>query len=116
MTSAEFRSLADEKMVKSHALSRDADRLRVQAAALRGLLGSLASISKGVWVGPAATDFEEQCAMRARQVDDQAAELQRFAGELDQRARRLREEAARLRSQADAAAAAAVTDVPAGVA
>ena len=117
MTSTELRRLANEKMVKANALSRDADRIRVQAATLRGLLGSVVSISKGVWVGPAATDFEEQCAMRARQVDDQARELRRFAGELDQRARRFREEAARLRSQAQAAAAAAAAaNLPAGVA
>jgi hypothetical protein len=115
MNSTELRRLADEKMLRSNAVARDADRIRVQATALHGLLDPVVSISQGVWVGPAATDFEQQCAMRARQVDNQARELQGFAGELDQKARRLREEAARLRSQAHAADVAAA-NLPTGVA
>lgn len=118
MTSAELRRLADQKMVESNALRRDADRLRLQAAVLRGLLDPLAAISQRVWAGPAATDFEEKSAAHARQVDEQAERLRRIAGEFDDRSRRLRRDAEALRSQArvvDAAAAAAAAGLPTAV-
>ncbi len=113
MTSAELRRLADQKMVESNSLRRDADRLRSQAAALRGLLDPLPLISQRVWVGPAATDFEEKSTAYARQVDEQAVRLQRIVGEFEARAQDRHQEATVLRSKAAAADAAAAV-VPAG--
>lgn len=120
MTSAELRRIADQNIVEANSLLRDADRLRSQAAALRGILDPLASISQRVWVGPAATNFEEECTLRARQVDDQAIRLQQIAAEFEDRARELRRKAATLRAQAVAAdavttAAAEAAVLPAGV-
>ena len=104
MTSAELRRLAAAKMNEATALGSDADRLRVQAAALRGLLDPLVSISHRVWTGPAAQDFEAKAQTQARIVNDQSSRLAAIAGELDDRAYRLRREAESLRRQADAAA------------
>ncbi len=112
MTSSELRRLADQKIVQSNSLLRDADRLRSQAAALRGLLDPLVAMSQRVWVGPAAADFESRSTTHARIVNDQAGEIVRIAGELESQARELRRESASLRAQA----AADASVLPAGVA
>ena len=109
MTPAELRRLADRKAAAADSLSEDAGRLRPQAAALRGVLEPLLAMSTRVWVGPAASAFEEDTRSRGRLLDQQADRLIRIADELAARARRLRSEAARLRSQAIAAEAAAAT-------
>jgi hypothetical protein len=119
VTSAALRRLADQKLADADSLASDADRLRSQAAALRGMLDPLAPISQRVWVGPAASDFEQNSRVRARQIDDQAARLNRIGAEFDGRGRRLRQEAAALRREADAADAVAATPpigtVPSGI-
>jgi len=110
MTSAELCRLADHKVAEANSVSRDADHLRSQAAALKGLLDPLAPISQRVWVGPAALDFEEQCTQHVQTIDNQAALLQQIAGEFEDRVRQLRCRAAELRAEAlavDSAAAAA---------
>lgn len=122
MTPAALRRLADQKLAEADSLASDADRLRSQAAALRGLLEPLISISQRVWVGPAASDFEEKSRVHAQQVDDQADRLNRIAAEFDDQAGRFRREAAALRREADvseaaaaaAAAAASPVTVPTG--
>ncbi len=106
MTAVALRRLADSKLADAASLEGDADRLRAQAAALRGLLDPLVSISQRVWMGPAATDFEEKARQKGQQVDDQAAGLTRIAAEFDGDARRLRREASDLQRQAEVAAAA----------
>lgn len=115
MTAAALRRRADQKLVDADSLASDADQLRGQAAALHGLLDPLVSISQRVWVGPAASDFEERARERGQQVDDQAATLRRIAAEFDDEARRLRIQAAALRRQADAEDAAEAA-APTGVA
>lgn len=117
MTSSELRRLADHKVSESYSLVRDADRLRSQAAGLHGLLNPLITMSQRVWVGPAATDFEVECAWHARQVDEQAVRIARIAGELEEQADELRRQAEVLRAEARAsdAATAEAVGLPAGV-
>ena len=104
MTSAELRRLATEKMNKAGALGSDADRLRVQAAALRNLLDPLVSMSQRVWTGPAAQDFEAKAQTHAQIVNEQSSRLAAIAGQFDDQASRLRHEAESLRRQAAAVA------------
>ena len=114
MTAAALRHLADQKLADASSLASDADRLRAQAAGLQGLLDPLVSISQRVWMGPAATDFEERAKERGQQVDDQAGRLSRIAAEFDDEARRLRSDAAALRRQAEVAGAVAAVAPPIG--
>ena len=111
MTPAELRRLADRKVAEAGTLSANADRLRPEAAALRGLFEPLIALSTQVWVGPAASEFEEEARTRGRLLDEQADRLVRVAEEAAERARRLRSEAAHLRANAAAAEAAEATAV-----
>ena len=106
MTSAELRGLSERKRVEATALAGDADRLRAQAVALRGLLEPIVPMSQRVWVGPAAEDFEAKARLHSDQVDLQALRLVRIGGEFDGEAARLRHEAATLQRQAATAEAA----------
>ena len=115
MTPAELRSLADRRTAAADSLSANAERLRPEAAALRGVLEPLVAMSARVWMGPAASAFEEDTRSQGRLLDQQADRLIRIADELAARARRLRSEAARLRARATAAEAAAVTGVTVGL-
>jgi hypothetical protein len=109
MTPADLRHLATQKLAAAATLAADADRLRSQAATLRGLLDPLVPMSQRVWVGPAAADFETKARAHAQQLDGQSARLQQVAGEFDGEDRRLRREAAELRRAAEVAAAAIPT-------
>ncbi len=88
-------------------MAADAARLRSQAAALQGLLAPLATMSQRVWVGPAASSFEDKVRSNGAAVDSHADRLRTIAGELDQRAADNRRSAASLDSQAAAADAVA---------
>lgn len=105
LTPAELRRLADRKAAEASSLSAGAERLRPEAGALRGVLEPLIALSRRVWVGPAASEFEENTRRRGRLLDLQADRLDRIADELADRARRLRSEAATLRAHATAAEA-----------
>lgn len=105
MTPAELRRLADRRTSEAHSVALDAERLRCEAAALRGVLEPLVVLSGRVWVGPAATEFEESTRSWGRVLDQQADRLNRIAAELVERTCRLRSEAAALRAQATAAEA-----------
>lgn len=111
MTPAALRRLADQKTAESYTMRSDADLLRAQGGALRGMLDPLISISQGVWVGPAATDFEQQSSVHAQRVNGVASDLVRIASEMESRARQLSDRAAELRRQASQAE----TGTPAGV-
>jgi hypothetical protein len=118
MTPAELRRLADRKVAEAGSLTTAAERLRPEAAALRGALEPLLAMSTRVWVGPAARAFEEDTRSRGRVLDQQADRLNRIANELAGRAGRLRAEATGIRAQAaaaEAAAAAAGLSIPSGV-
>ena len=105
LTPVELRILADRKTAEAKSLSADAERLRFEARALRGVLEPLIALSSRVWVGPAANEFEENTRSRGRLLDLQADRLDRIADELVDQARRLRSEAATLRARATAAEA-----------
>jgi uncharacterized protein YukE len=91
-------------------MAADADRLRVQAAALQGLLAPLVSTSQRVWVGPAASDFEAKVRSSAGAVDGQASRLRSIANELDRKAAVARRLAATLDAEAMVAEAAAAAN------
>lgn len=114
MTPTELRRLAERKLTEATALAVDADRLRVQAAALRGLLEPIVPMSQRVWLGPAAEDFEAKASVHSQKVNEQSSQLGRIAAEFDEEAARLRRQAAILRSQAataEATAAAAAAPI-----
>jgi hypothetical protein len=115
VTPAELRSLADRKTAEAASLDVKAERLRPEATALRGLLEPLVAMSARVWVGPAATAFEQGTQSQGRLLDEQADRLFRIADELAARARRLRSDAASLRAQANAAEATAATAASVGI-
>lgn len=119
MSPAELRRLAERKLVESGATAADADRLRAEAAALRGLLEPLITMSREVWAGPAAAEFEADLTRNGRQLDEECARINRIAADLDERARRLRLDAATLREQAsvvETAVGVAGMPLPGGVA
>lgn len=107
MSPAELRRRATQKRADAAEMEVDSGRLRVQAAALRGLLDPLVGMSRQVWVGPAAQEFESQVRRYGGIVDTQAARLEDIAGELARRAIAARHSAAGLDAQAAAAEAAA---------
>ena len=119
MSPAELRRLAERKLVESGAMAADADRLRAEAAALRGLLEPLVTISREVWSGPAAAEFEADVVRHGSRLDEECGRVIRIAAELDERARLLRLDATSLREQAsvaEAAAGAGAFPLPGGVA
>jgi uncharacterized protein YukE len=109
VTPDELRRLAGRKRAEADEMAADADRLRVQAAALQGLLDPLVSISQQVWVGPAAADFEFDVRAHGSSVDAQADRLRSIAGQLDQRAASARHTASVLDAEAIAAEVTAST-------
>lgn len=106
MTPEDLRRLAERRLAESRSTSADADRLRVEAASLSGLLEPLVAMSREVWVGPAAAEFEAALGRHGSTLADQANRLVRLAGELDDRVTSLRSEASSLREQAAVAEAA----------
>jgi uncharacterized protein YukE len=117
VTPAELRRRAAESRAEATGLAADADRLRGQAASLRGLLDPLLPMSQRVWMGPAAEEFEADVRRHGAEIDGQAARLSSVADELDRRAQVTRSAATCLDSEAavaeaaEAAAAAAGTGV-----
>jgi hypothetical protein len=105
MSPGELRRLAERKLGESQSLCADADRLRVAAAALPGLLEPLIVMSHEVWRGPAADEFEDSLAQHGRSLTEYSLQIVRIAGEFEDRASRLRREASLLREQATAAEA-----------
>ncbi len=118
MTSVELRRLADQKMAEAAQLTDDAERLRPQAASLRGLLDPLVGMSQRAWVGPAAEDFEAAVRVHSQRIDEQADRLGQVAAQFLAAAAALRREAGVLRRQAlemESAASAAGVAMPSGV-
>ncbi|MDJ0960629.1 MAG: hypothetical protein QNJ88_08225 [Acidimicrobiia bacterium] len=107
MTPTEMRQQAARKRARAAALDSAAARLRVIADEIRPLLSDLASRSREVWIGPAASDFERRATEADAEVKVQAALLVSTAGDFAIDARRLRSEAASLDTQAATAEAAA---------
>ena len=107
MTPDELGRLADRELALARSLAEDADRLRVEADAIRGAFEPLLAMSARVWTGPAAADFEARVRGHGHTLAEQAGHLQRIAAHFDGRAAELRTRASSLRSQATAARAAA---------
>ena len=119
MSPGELRRLAEGKLAESRSLCVDADRLRVAAAELPGLLEPLIVISHEVWRGPAADEFEDSVARHSRSLTEYSSQIVRIAGEFEARASHLRRDASSLREQAavaDTAQTSAGTTIPGGVA
>lgn len=105
MSPGELRRLAERKLGESQSLCADADRLRIEAAALPGLLEPLIVMSHEVWRGPAAVEFEANLAQHSRSLTEHSLQILRIAGEFEDRASGLRREASLLRERATAAEA-----------
>jgi len=96
MTPTEMRHAASRKRTEVRVLEESAHSLRAVAGSIRGLLSGIAGISRTVWQGPAATQFEREAEAQSRNVDQQADEIASEAGALETRADQLRAEASRL--------------------
>ncbi len=79
--------------MEAKVLEESAQTLRSVARSIDGLLSGIAGLSRMVWQGPAATDFEQEAEMQSRSVDQQADELGAEAAGLESKASRLRAEA-----------------------
>lgn len=108
MTPEELLRSARSRDANAGVLELDADRLRVQAAALDGCLDPLVAMSQHVWTGPAAQDFEDTVRKHSRVLAEQARRLRQIADDLDRQAQQERRTAVELR-----ASAAAVQGAPA---
>jgi hypothetical protein len=95
MTPTEMRHAASRKRSEARVLEESAQTLRVVAGSIRGLLSGIAGISRTVWQGPAATQFEREAEAQSRNVDQQADEIASEAGALETKADQLRTEANR---------------------
>ena len=123
MTPTQMRSQAARNRTEANVLDESARTLRSVATSIDGLLSGIAGMSRMVWQGPAATQFEEEAEMHSRNLNDQAGILDGEAGGFESRARALRSdanwliaEAARIEAAAAAAAAAAEpSQTPGGV-
>ena len=100
MTPTEMRQQAARNRAHAAALDSAAARVRVIADEIRPLLSDLASRSREVWIGPAASDFEQRAADADAELKAQAALLLATAIEFESDARRRRVEAAALEAQA----------------
>lgn len=96
MTPHEMRHSASRNRTEARVLEESAQTLRAVAGSIRGLLSGIAGISRTVWQGPAATQFEHEAEIQSRNVDRQADEIASEANAFDRRAAQLRAEANRL--------------------
>jgi len=118
MTPSQMRNQAARNRTEANVLDESARTLRSVALSIDGLLSGVAGMSRMVWQGPAATQFEGQAEMHSRNLNEQADVLEGEAGGFESRAASLRSnanwliaEAARLEA---AAAAAAASQAPGG--
>jgi hypothetical protein len=108
VTSNDLRREAARREQEAAARVADAARLRAEARGLRGLLMPLVEMSRRVWAGPAATEFEHDVAIHDRTLGREADLIETVAADFEQLARRQRAEAAELRRRAEEAEIAAV--------
>jgi uncharacterized protein YukE len=114
MTPYEMRQQAYRYRTEANVLEESAQILRSVAGSVRGLLSGIAGISRMVWQGPAATQFEEEAVLQSRNLDQQADEISGEAAGFDSKSASLRSsaswllhEAARIEAQQASAAAGA---------
>ena len=100
MTPYEMRQKAYRNRTEANVLEESAQILRTVAGSIRGLLSDLVGISRTVWQGPAATQFEEEAELQSRSLDGEADSIVAEATDFDQRAGQLRSEANRLIAEA----------------
>ncbi|NND02439.1 MAG: hypothetical protein HKN91_06595 [Acidimicrobiia bacterium] len=116
MTPSQMRNQAARNRTEANVLDESARTLRSVAASIDGLLSGIAGMSRMVWQGPAATQFEEEAELHSRNVNEQADVLNGEAGGFESRARSLRSDANWLIAEAARIEAAeAANQVPGGV-
>lgn len=96
MTPYEMRHEASRNRTEARVLEESAQTLRAVAGSIRGLLSGIAGVSRTVWQGPAATQFEQEAEIQSRNVDEQADEIANEARAFEARAAHLQAEANRL--------------------
>jgi len=111
MTPYEMRQQAYRYRNEANVLEESAQILRSVAGSIRGLLSGIAGISRMVWQGPAASQFEEEAEVQSSNLDHQADEVAGEAAGFDSKAAGLRSsanwllyEAARIEAEQAAAA------------
>jgi hypothetical protein len=119
MTPYEMRQKASRNRTEARVLEEAAQTLRSVAGSIRGLLSGIAGISRTVWQGPAATQFEREAEIQSRNVDQQADEIAGEAAAFESIAAQLRadsnwliHEAVRIEAQMAATAMTAPTGSP----
>ncbi len=117
MTAAQLRGEAARLRARATALVDAAARLQAVAASIRDLMAGVSDVSRRVWQGPVASDFEARADDADRELKRQADTLVATAGEFRIEAASLRDRAAALERQADEqeAAASATVGLPPGV-
>lgn len=117
MTPSQMRNQAARNRTEANVLDESARTLRSVATSIDGLLSGISGMSRMVWQGPAATQFEEEAEMHSRNLNDQAGVLDGEASGFESRANTLRSNANWLVAEAariEAAAAAAAGQTPGG--
>lgn len=122
MTPSQMRDQAARNRTEANVLDDSARTLRSVASSIDGLLSGIAGMSRMVWQGPAAIQFEAEAELQSRNLNEQADILEGEAAGFESRAAELRSaanwliaEANRLEAAAAAAAASAAGPVPGGV-
>lgn len=115
MTPYEMRQQAYRYRREANVLEESAQVLRSVAASVRGLLSGIAGISRMVWQGPAATEFEQEAEVQSRKLDGQADEVSGEAGGFDSKAASLRSTATWLLHEAARIEAEQAVTVPPNV-
>lgn len=117
-----MRDQAARNRTEANVLDDSARTLRSVASSIDGLLSGIAGMSRMVWQGPAAIQFEAEAELQSRNLNEQADILEGEAAGFESRAAELRSaanwliaEANRLEAAAAAAAASAAGPVPGGV-
>ena len=100
MTPYQMRQQATRNRTEANVLDDSARTLRSVASSIDGLLSGIAGMSRMVWQGPAASQFEEEAEEHSRIVDEQAGVLRGEADGFETRASSLRSQASWLMSEA----------------
>ena len=115
MTPYQMRQQATRNRTEANVLDESAQTLRTVATSIDGLLSGIPGISRMVWQGPAATQFEAEAEQQSDYLNEQAGVLRAEADGFESRARGLRSDANWLISEAARLEAEAAASIPGGV-
>lgn len=111
-TPSQLRVEAGALRGEADVLEHAAARLRSISAEIRGQLAGFSAMSRAVWIGPAASDFERRVDEADAEVRTQADTLMTAAGDFVSEARALRARAGTLDAEAATLEAALSATMP----